>query len=904
MVLRMKYLSKKDKKILKLSLISCLTTIVLFFLLSTLTDCNPFFNGVLYSGDLPNQYLSFFQYYRQLLLGNWSSAGFSFLNGFGGDMAGNIGYYLLSPLNFIVFLFPASKINLAVYLIILIKLGLMSGTFTWLVLKWFNFNCNAYPIFLGIAYGLSGYSIAYAGNVMWLDGLVLLPLVSYALIRGIKINKWLTYSILLACTIIFNYYIGYMVCIFLVMLFLAYAINNFENRRNFIHQFVGFAISSVISGLISAVVILPTFLNLSSNKLSQSDFNSNFEMKTLISGGKAVSRLFIGDTYNDWLPVFVGTLAMIVFILYFIDAHNSIKERIINLVIGIFFVLSITEPKIYLFWHGGQQTIAYPYRFGFIIIFWILLLAARELSNITNNKKERLVATAIYLLISLAVVYIRKRIGPWNAYAWIAVLLVLIFGILVYFSDKKFVRTILLLVGVIELAANAYIGLDHLGMKSGIYPSYVSENQKILSKIPASDKSGRIAKNYELNNDRGEGYTFHYRGMEEFSSNNDSRISSLMTDLGFSTFRYFYYYQTGTVVTDAIFNVKTFINSSLDSQSVSPEYISYGLRDDLKTHRVILKQGDKTVYRNENLPFAFAGNLSNKLKFKDENPVYNQNLVLNSLTQTKTNVLDYSSKKAKIVTNNLSVKYGKLKYKVTKKHKTITKHTKVKFFTVKRNNKQQPGTISFTYDNLKPNQVGYIRFSKRLMELVLVLNSYQTKKQDPNYRLPFSVKINGKNVQLQEYTDQLIGVRADKDGKLKIQMTLDGKADQVKFKYPRFVSINPTALSNKVKKADSKRMKFSTFRDSYVTGNIKVGKNENLVTTIPYSKGWKAEVDGKPVKINRTLKVFVGLKLKPGTHQVTLKYRTPGLFIGVMISIVGVILLVIYTWYLKRKSIR
>src|SRR5699024_7159597 len=75
----MKYLSKKEKKILKISLISCLTTIVLFFLLSTLTDCNPIFGGVLYSGDLPNQYLSFFQYYRHLMLGNWSSAGFSFL---------------------------------------------------------------------------------------------------------------------------------------------------------------------------------------------------------------------------------------------------------------------------------------------------------------------------------------------------------------------------------------------------------------------------------------------------------------------------------------------------------------------------------------------------------------------------------------------------------------------------------------------------------------------------------------------------------------------------------------------------------------------------------------------------------------------------------------------------------
>ncbi|MDE6555134.1 MAG: YfhO family protein, partial [Lactobacillus sp.] len=482
--------------------------------------------------------------------------------------------------------------------------------------------------------------------------------------------------------IIFNYYIGYMICIFLVILFLAYTINNFKNRKAFFHQFIGFAISSIISGLISAVVILPTFLNLSSNKLSQADFNSNFEIKTLISGGKAVSRLFIGDTYNDWAPIFVGTLVLIVFILYFVDSHNSIRARIINLVVGLFFVLSITVPKIYLFWHGGQQTIAYPYRFGFIIVFWFLLLAAKELSNLSEykdeSKKSRLIAAGIYLLVSLATVYIRRRIGPWNSYAWLAVLIVVVFGILVYFCDKRFVRVTLLLVGLIELAGNAYIGLNHLGMKSSVYPAYVAENQKIISKIPVSDKTGRMAKNYELNNDRGEGYTFNYRGVEEFSSNNDSRISSLMTDLGFSTFRYFYYYQTGTVVTDAIFNVKTFINSSLANQSVSPEYVSYGLRDDLRNHPVILKQGDKIAYRNETLPFAFAGGLANKLKFKDENPVYNQNLVLNSLTQTKDDVLSYSSKNAKIATNNVSVKYDTLKYKVTKKHKKITKHTEQK----------------------------------------------------------------------------------------------------------------------------------------------------------------------------------------------------------------------------------
>ncbi|MDK7136699.1 YfhO family protein [Lactobacillus paragasseri] len=897
----MKYLSKKDKKILKLSLISCLTTIVLFFLLSTFTDCNPIFGGVLSGGDLPNQYLSFFQYYRHLVLGNWASAGYTFSNGLGGDMAGNIAYYVLSPLNFIVFLFPANKINIAVYVIILLKLGLMSGTFTWLILKWFNFKYQAYAIFLGIAYSLSGYSVAYAGNVMWFDGLILLPLITYALVRGIKTNKWLAYSILLACAIIFNYYIGYMICIFMVIIFLAYTINNFKDIRLFFHQFLNFAISSIISGLISAIVLLPTLFNLSSNKLAQSDFNSDFNIKLLITGGKTVSRLFIGDTYNDWPPIFVGTLAAIIFIIYFIDSRNSVKARITNLIIGIMFVLSIIVRPLYLFWHGGQQTIAYPYRFSFLIVFWILLLAAKELSYQDFKRKDRIIATTIYLLLSLMTVYIRRRIGPNNFYEWIAVALVLLFGLLIYFSNKNFVRIILILIGLVELSGNAYTGLSHLGMKSDYYPRYVAENNELISKIPAADKTGRIAKNYELNNDRGEGYTFNYRGVEEFSSNNDSRISSLMTDLGFSTFRYFYYYQTGTVVTDAIFNVKSFINSSLTNQSISPEYVNYGLRDDLKTRPVILKQGDKTVYRNETLPFAFAGNLSNKLKFKDENPVYNQNLVLNSLTQSKSNVLDYSTKKARITTNNLSVKYGTVKYHVIKKHKKITKRTEQEYFTIKRYDKERPGTMSFTYDNLKPNQVGYIRFSKNLMQLVLPLNNYQWNK-NPDYRPPFSLTINGKQVQLQEYTDQLIGVQADKNGKVDIKMTIDGKGGKFILKYPKFVNIDFSALHDKVKKARNREMKFTSFKDGYVAGKVTIDKNQNLVTTIPYSKGWQAKVDGKPVKINRTLGVFIGLKMKPGTHQITLKYRTPGVLVGAILSIIGIISLIVFTLFLKKNK--
>mgnify|MGYP003435325362 FL=1 len=113
----MKKLSKEKKNILKLCLISFGITIAIFLIVSSLANCNPFLGGVLWGGDLPDEYLSFFQYLRRLILGNWSSLQFSFANGLGADMAGNIGYYLASPFNLLILLFPASQINLALYVI-------------------------------------------------------------------------------------------------------------------------------------------------------------------------------------------------------------------------------------------------------------------------------------------------------------------------------------------------------------------------------------------------------------------------------------------------------------------------------------------------------------------------------------------------------------------------------------------------------------------------------------------------------------------------------------------------------------------------------------------------------------------------------------------------------------------
>ena len=878
----MKQLNKEKKNILRQCLISLGITITIFLIVSSLANCNPFLGGVLWGGDLPDEYLSFFQYLRRLILGNWSSLQFSFANGLGADMAGNIAYYLASPLNLLILLFPASQINLALYVIIIIKLGLASAAFTFLILNFFNFKNQIYSIFLGNIYGLSAYCIGYGANLMWLDGLILLPLIIYALVKGVNERRWTLYTVLLACAIVFNYYIGYMICIFMVIAFFAYAINNFKGKKKFIKQITEFVISSLISGLISAVITLPTWMNLSNNKFAEHTINEGFSISPVSSIAKSISALFIKNTFNGSPLLFVGTLAIIVFILYFIDNKNSKKERITNLVIGLIFLLSLVQTKVYLFWHGGQKPVGFPYRFSFIIIFWILLLAAKELANCDLNKKQLLLASSIYFVVGLLVTVLRVHYGKYDIYMLLSLGLIVLFSILLCFSDHRSFRFILVMVGLVEIAISSYLILDRIGMKSNVYSDYVIENQQLFDRLPASVKSKRIAKNYFLNNDRGESYAFNYKGAEIFSSNNDPKISKLYANLGLSAYGYYYFYKTGTAVTDAIFNIGGFIDNSLPSQSISPEYISYGLRDDLKNNPILLKEKQYTAYRTNTLPLIFSGNLSNNLKFKTDDPVYNQNLVLNSLTQTQGNVLTYSPKVANVKTINSTLDQEK-------NNITLTRAS------------NKDGSVIFTFSGLNPKETAYIQFGKDLMGFADPLTTYHAM-QGENNKPELSIAVNKKDVRLQPQVKQLIGVQADQKGQVQIKWRLAGNKRVLTSEMPRLVNINSTLLRTKISQVNNKKMHLTSFRDNYLSGKISITKGENLVTTIPYSRGWRVKVDGKAVKINRTLNVFIGLDMKPGKHTIVMEYKTPGLLIGVITSIIGIILLVIFNVYLKKKK--
>ena len=69
--------------------------------------------------------------------------------------------------------------------------------------------------------------------------------------------------------------------------------------------------------------------------------------------------------------------------------------------------------------------------------------------------------------------------------------------------------------------------------------------------------------------------------------------------------------------------------------------------------------------------------------------------------------------------------------------------------------------------------------------------------------------------------------------------------------------------------------------------DISVSNTEHqyLFAAVPYSEGWEAQDQGKPVRILKADVGFMGLELEPGEHEIVFIYHTPGFRTGLIISL-------------------
>lgn len=102
-------------------------------------------------------------------------------------------------------------------------------------------------------------------------------------------------------------------------------------------------------------------------------------------------------------------------------------------------------------------------------------------------------------------------------------------------------------------------------------------------------------------------------------------------------------------------------------------------------------------------------------------------------------------------------------------------------------------------------------------------------------------------------------------------------------------------------KLNRQTMKLTAMTDCSIDGSIRVKEAGRLILSVPADAGWTLYVDGKETEIEPFEDALIAVHLEEGEHEIALRYTTPGLVIGGVISGASVVLFVLSMVIVRRK---
>ena len=108
--------------------------------------------------------------------------------------------------------------------------------------------------------------------------------------------------------------------------------------------------------------------------------------------------------------------------------------------------------------------------------------------------------------------------------------------------------------------------------------------------------------------------------------------------------------------------------------------------------------------------------------------------------------------------------------------------------------------------------------------------------------------------------------------------------------------LNFKAMCTAYETLSEQTMSLEKMTDRRIVGSIDVRQAGRLILSVPADEGWTLYVDGKKTKIKPFADALIGVHLKEGTHKIELRYTTPGVQIGAVISIAALLLFLFSMW--------
>ena len=852
-------------------ILSFILPMVIMFVVFTSLGVGFIGDKTIVSSDMYTQYVAYFGKFKDILSGD-GSIFYSFNKSIGGNNIGLFAYYLASPLNLLLILFPKSAIGEFIFIIYLIKIGLASLCFSLYISKVYK-KKDLFVVIFSLCYALMSYNICFQMNIMWMDGMMLLPLVALGIEEIILKGKYKLYMIVLFMVVVSNYYIGYMICIFSVVYFFYKSIiyKKISLPRTF--KFFG---ASFITGGLASFLLIPVLISLSTGKADFNLFSEAITIKQNLSS--FLSKLFIGSynmgqvmksPTNIYCSVMVAELLM----LYFFNKEINIRNKIASLIVMVFIALSFFISTFILLWHGFDYPIGFQYRNSFIFCFFVIILAYECWLKIKgSNYKGLIIAVLFFVATSIYVSYGDYDYLDSNkiiATFIISLCYIIVFMICIKFNTiSKIILPLISLLVMTELSLNAYLSMKNIKyIDKGHIGEYIETVSPLIEEVKSlNDNFYRIEQVYR--NTLNDSMLLNYNGLGHSSSANEESTGRLIKNFGFKTSTINEIYNMGTTIPiDSILGIKYLISME------EPEFFKCYKYKQNMFYNKIKTEGNYAVYQNPYaLPIAFMVNEA--LESTKSNEAKNKFAYNNDILKSMVNE-NYDIYKELNVTdiklNNLS----EVKYDDETVYQKEIKGVKA--------------TIELT---LKAHEYGPVYMFLKSSEYE---NGFSSKKSNISLQNGVSITVNS-NVKYDQFTGhgyniQFIGTyHKDEEITIEISVLNDSfSLDEVQLYYcdmDRFQDIYKNLSYNIIEN--------TIYKDGYIKGDIKVTADKTLMyTSIPYDEGWNLKVDGEEYDYFKILNGLIGVKLQPGQHKIEFKYKLPGLRLGIGISIFSLGILIL-----------
>ncbi len=917
---------------------------ILMFFAFKIAGVSPFGTNQILATDLWHQYYPFLVDYQDKLqhggslLWTWKSGG-------GTNYAALMSYYLASPLNFFSVLVPADKLREFLYVITCVKIGL-AGFFYALFLKITFKRKDVSITAFGIMYALCAFIMGYYWNVIWLDTIALLPLVIAGTFALLREGKFRIYVIALALSVLANYYIGLFTCIFVLLVSIGYCIVEYKGWKDLIKQFLKMAGFSLLSLMMSAVLVLPTYFALhytySAENTFPKDFAINIGSKADFGGvlegiGKTIANsvAFIKPTEKEGLPnVYCGVFVIFLALLFFFCSKIKVRERIFCGGLLVFFMLSFIIRQLDYVWHGFHFPNMLPHRFSFLYSFLLIYMAFRVFMNIDSIKLGSVIggilAFAIYLGIAatyfdgekvkLSPIFENQKVDPilWSGFiggilaAWVLlyslrnklprlamvigtsvigvtaaviifvsgnvinsavskdggnafhifmgiVILLLTAAAALLISSKEMnkdhqmtkvvLSVVLLILAMVEGLFSAAGGVKTVGVTDAkSYPLGGQDTLNCVEKVNNLEQDNidlprtEVNKYHSLNDNALIGAD----GISMFNSMVNKSITTYMEKFGICGWEASnrYTYQESSPFTNLMLNVKYLITpygAYLDTAHMDQIYQSGNVK--LLQNKYYLSQG-----------FMTKSTLSSyDVKNASTNPMDNQNNMFRLATGLEGDIYRYlNSSSCTAGTEGASIKAA--------------------------NNGM------FTYSSAQKNDSYDVNYIADADGTAVAYFSGSTDN--------ISIRVNGAEkigYYIKRPFIMMIGDVKQGDT-ITLHATLNNSSTGTLTSY--CAMFNDDLFKQGYDMLSKSTMKATTVKDSYIAGDITAQEDGLFYTSISYTKGWKAYVDGVETEITPVGDAMLAFPMNQGAHHVELKYIPEGFIPGVICTLLALIIFI------------